>query len=74
MHTIYAWHSAVWCSVVSDSTVRSGEFSKAMLRRMACDGVKSESVDDSDIEYVWDTRCRSSDQHQFELHVCVCVW
>lgn len=34
------------CSVVSDSTVRSGEFSKAMLRRMACDGVKSESVDD----------------------------
>ena len=53
--------------------MRSREFSKAMLRGMACDGVKSESVDDSDIEYVWDTRCRSSDQHQPELHVCSCV-
>ena len=26
--------------------MRSGEFSKAMLRRMACNGVKSESMDD----------------------------
>ena len=56
MHTIYAWHSAVWCSVVSDSTVRSGEFSKAMLRGMACDGVKSESVDDGVQQILCGTR------------------
>ena len=44
-----AWHRIVWYGVVSDWTVRSKtrlEFSKSMLRRIACEGVKSESIDD----------------------------
>ena len=36
--------------------MRSGEFSKAMLRGMACDGVKSESVDDGVQQILCGTR------------------